>query len=283
MFSSSGRFWSHRSPQKHSVSPIVGLVHEWDSFRSSAAQKNSRDRNTSGTLPCWIYSRALWCRRAKSDRANFIFIYSTLWKKSNLGNKVPRIRMSCRLFGTGFIPWLTEPVRYLYIAGNASHTFPQNSSVAGFSHVREYRVFEYGGHCVWIRFGRCAWKLSMFLLKCSKVLKKWNVIFNINLERRRRIHFLDWWLSIDRFHRISSKQCHLRHIPPEKIKCILNYYIFGLFFNLYLILEINSLTLYPGSVGIIMARFVLPQADGKAAAMYLLCPVGSVIPRIYKI
>ena len=31
-------------------------------------------------------------------------------------------------------------------------------------------------------------------------------------------------------------------------------------------------TLYPGIVGVIMAKFVFPQALGKAAAMYFLTP-----------
>jgi hypothetical protein len=31
-------------------------------------------------------------------------------------------------------------------------------------------------------------------------------------------------------------------------------------------------TLYPGSVGVIMAKLVFPHADGKAAAIYLLRP-----------
>jgi hypothetical protein len=39
-------------------------------------------------------------------------------------------------------------------------------------------------------------------------------------------------------------------------------------------------TLYPGSDGHIMARFVLPQALGNAAAIYLLCPAEFVMPRI---
>ena len=39
-------------------------------------------------------------------------------------------------------------------------------------------------------------------------------------------------------------------------------------------------TLYPGMVGSIIARFVLPHADGKAAAMYFLTPWGFVMPRI---
>jgi hypothetical protein len=39
-------------------------------------------------------------------------------------------------------------------------------------------------------------------------------------------------------------------------------------------------TLYPGSDGHIIARFVLPHALGNAAAIYLLCPAGFVMPRI---
>lgn len=39
-------------------------------------------------------------------------------------------------------------------------------------------------------------------------------------------------------------------------------------------------TLYPGSDGHIMARFVLPHALGNAAAIYLLRPAGFVMPRI---
>lgn len=39
-------------------------------------------------------------------------------------------------------------------------------------------------------------------------------------------------------------------------------------------------TLNPGSVGSNMARLVLPQAEGKAAAMYFFFPEGGVIPRI---
>jgi hypothetical protein len=36
----------------------------------------------------------------------------------------------------------------------------------------------------------------------------------------------------------------------------------------------------PGSVGISMARLVLPDADGKAAAMYFATPSGEVSLRI---
>lgn len=41
-------------------------------------------------------------------------------------------------------------------------------------------------------------------------------------------------------------------------------------------------TLYPGKVGVIIAKFVFPQAEGKAAAMYRLTPFGAVIPIIFK-
>src|SRR5512140_2293958 len=39
-------------------------------------------------------------------------------------------------------------------------------------------------------------------------------------------------------------------------------------------------TFHPGMVGMSMARFVLPQALGKAAAIYFLTPLGLVIPMI---
>lgn len=39
-------------------------------------------------------------------------------------------------------------------------------------------------------------------------------------------------------------------------------------------------TFQPGSVGQSMARFVFPQALGKAAAMYFFSPAGLVMPRI---
>ena len=37
-------------------------------------------------------------------------------------------------------------------------------------------------------------------------------------------------------------------------------------------------TLYPGSLGCIIARLVLPQADGNAATIYFFSPCGLVIP-----
>lgn len=37
-------------------------------------------------------------------------------------------------------------------------------------------------------------------------------------------------------------------------------------------------TLYPGKADSNMARLVLPQAEGNAAQMYFLSPVGAVIP-----
>lgn len=40
-------------------------------------------------------------------------------------------------------------------------------------------------------------------------------------------------------------------------------------------------TFQPGSEGQSMARFVFPQALGKAATMYFFSPAGLVIPRIY--
>ena len=40
------------------------------------------------------------------------------------------------------------------------------------------------------------------------------------------------------------------------------------------------LTFHPGTVGVNMARFVFPQADGKAATIYFLIPCGLVIPNI---
>ena len=42
----------------------------------------------------------------------------------------------------------------------------------------------------------------------------------------------------------------------------------------------NCLNFPPGRVGVIMARFVFPQALGKAAAMYFFSPCGLVIPKI---
>jgi len=39
-------------------------------------------------------------------------------------------------------------------------------------------------------------------------------------------------------------------------------------------------TLHPGTVGIIIARLVLPQAEGKAPAMYFTVPSGEVSLRI---
>lgn len=41
-------------------------------------------------------------------------------------------------------------------------------------------------------------------------------------------------------------------------------------------------TFQPGRAGFIMARLVLPQALGKAAAMYRFTPWGLVIPRIWR-
>ena len=40
------------------------------------------------------------------------------------------------------------------------------------------------------------------------------------------------------------------------------------------------LTFHPGSDGVSMARFVLPHADGNAAAMYRFSPRGLVTPRM---
>ena len=39
-------------------------------------------------------------------------------------------------------------------------------------------------------------------------------------------------------------------------------------------------TFQPGSVGTSMAMLVLPHADGKAAATYVLSPSGEVSPRM---
>ena len=41
-------------------------------------------------------------------------------------------------------------------------------------------------------------------------------------------------------------------------------------------------TFQPGKDGTIIARFVFPQADGKAAAMYFFSPAGFVMPKIYR-
>ena len=37
-------------------------------------------------------------------------------------------------------------------------------------------------------------------------------------------------------------------------------------------ITVQYITWYPGSLGDIMARFVFPQAEGKAAVMYFFSP-----------